>query len=67
MQTKVTAPQVGTNLAAVANPTSETRPGYDDVTGVGSPNIDGLLGGSAGGNPSAPNGPAGPVHGQPMR
>lgn len=45
-----------------------TRPGYDDVTGVGSPNIGGLLGGSAGGGASSgPGGSAGPVHGQPMR
>ncbi|WP_395727481.1 protease pro-enzyme activation domain-containing protein [Nakamurella sp.] len=46
-----------------------TRPGYDDVTGVGSPDIAGMLGGSSGGggNPAAANSPAGPVHGQPMR
>jgi subtilase family serine protease len=45
-----------------------TRPGYDDVTGVGSPSIGGLLGGSSGGgNPSAASSPAGWVHGQPMR
>lgn len=44
-----------------------TRAGYDDVTGVGSPNIRGLLGGAAGtGTPTTPGGPAGPVRGQPM-
>lgn len=44
------------------------RPGYDDVTGVGSPNIGGLLGGAAGGgNTTTPGGPAGPLHGQPVR
>jgi len=40
-----------------------TRPGYDDVTGVGSPDIDNL--GSGGGSGSA--GTSGPSGGTPMR
>src|SRR6478609_7180277 len=40
-----------------------TRPGYDDVTGVGSPDIDNL--GSGGGSGSG--GPSGPGGGSPMR
>jgi hypothetical protein len=44
-----------------------TRPGYDDVTGVGTPNIDNLIGGGAGsGSPSGPGGGS-PVRGQPLR
>ncbi len=45
-----------------------TRRGYDDVTGVGSPDIDnlGTGGGSGAGGPSGPGG-GGPVRGQPVR
>ncbi|HEY5114218.1 MAG TPA: hypothetical protein VIJ00_01700, partial [Nakamurella sp.] len=49
--------------------TISTRPGYDDVTGLGTPNIAGLLGGSPGsGNQSGPGtGTNPPVHGQPQQ
>ena len=45
-----------------------TRPGYDDVTGVGTPNIDNLGsgGGSGSGGPSGPGGGS-PVRGAPVR
>ena len=46
-----------------------TRPGYDDVTGLGTPNIAGLLGGAAGsGNQPGPGTSiTTPVHGKPQQ
>ena len=49
--------------------TISTRPGYDDVTGLGTPNIAGLLGGAAGsGNQPGPGtSTTAPVHGKPQQ
>ena len=49
--------------------TISTRPGYDDVTGLGTPTIAGLLGGSPGsGNQPRPGTTTtAPVHGQPQQ
>jgi subtilase family serine protease len=48
--------------------TLRTRKGYDDVTGIGTPNIAGLLGVASGSGTATPGaGPTAPVQGQPQR